>query len=190
MKVALVKNWWSLVIRGLVAILLGVITLAIPGITIGALVLLFGVYALIDGVMSFAGVWRASKEHERWGALLLEGFAGIVAGIVAFAWPAITLLVLVYVVAAWAVVTGVVEIAAAVRLRRHIGGEWLLALAGVTSLIFGILVLAAPIAGALVIAIWIGVYALIFGAMLIGLGFRLRTLAKPINGSSPAVRFS
>ncbi len=118
MKILIAKNWWSLVLRGLAAIVLGLITIVWPGITLGALVLLFGAYALIDGLLSLAGAVRAAENHERWGALLFEGLAGIAAGIVTFAWPAITALTLVYVIAAWALITGVFEIAAAVRLRK------------------------------------------------------------------------
>lgn len=187
MVIALVNNWWSPVIRGLVAILLGIIALAWPGITLGALVLLFGAYAFIDGIFSIVGAWRAVKSHERWGALVFEGVAGIIAAVVTIAWPAITALALVYVIAAWAIVTGIFEIAAAIRLRKYIKGEWLLILGGVASVVFGILLAASPLLGALVIAIWLGVYALVFGAMLIGLGLRLRTWSQGFAGSSATV---
>lgn len=190
MAVVLAINWWSPVIRGIVAILLGILALAWPGITLGAMALLFGAYALIDGIVSLAGVWRASKTHERWGALLLEGFVGIAAAIVTILWPAITVISLVYVIAAWAIVTGVFEIFAAIRLRKHIAHEWLLALAGVASVVFGILMMGFPIAGALVIAIWFGVYALVFGGTLIGLGLRLRTWSKHRGSSAAVVGFS
>ncbi len=186
MALVLATNWWSPVIRGVVAILLGIVALAWPGITLGALALLFGAYALIDGIVSLAGVWRASKAHERWGALLLEGLVGIAAAIVTFAWPAITLISLVYVIAAWAIITGIFEIAAAIRLRKHVSHEWLLALGGVASVVFGILMMGFPITGALIIAIWFGVYALVFGGTLIGLGLRLRAWSKN-SGSSAAV---
>lgn len=175
---AIAGNWWALVIRGLVAILLGIFTLVLPGVTIGALVLLFGVYALLDGILSFIGAVKASRHHERWGFLVGEGIVGVLAGIATFAWPAITTIALVYVVAAWAVLTGIVEIAAAFRLRKHIAGELLLGLAGVISIAFGILLVAAPLAGALVIAVWIGVYELIFGVTLLALGFRLRNWSR------------
>jgi uncharacterized membrane protein HdeD (DUF308 family) len=189
MTIALATNWWSPVIRGLVAILLGIITLTWPGITLGALVLLFGAYALIDGIFSIAGAWRASKAHERWGFLIFEGIAGIIAAVVTFVLPAITALALVFVVAAWAIVTGIFEIAAAVRLRRYIKGEWLLVLGGIASVVFGILLAVSPLVGALVLAIWLGVYALIFGAMLVGLGLRLRTWSQGFTGSSATVGF-
>jgi uncharacterized membrane protein HdeD (DUF308 family) len=187
MPLLLAKNWWSLVVRGLVAILLGILTLAWPGITVGALVILFGAYALIDGILNIAGAWRASKAHERWGVLVIEGVVGIIAALVTFAWPAITAIVLVYVIAAWAIVTGIFEIAAAIKLRKHISGEWLLALAGVASIVFGVLLMSAPLVGALVIAIWIGVYELIFGGMLVGLGLRLRSWSSGRGGAAAAV---
>jgi uncharacterized membrane protein HdeD (DUF308 family) len=190
MTIALVNNWWSPVIRGLVAILLGIITLAWPGITIGALVLLFGTYAFIDGIFSIIGAWRASRSHERWGALVFEGVTGIIAAVLTFAWPAITALALVFIVAAWAIVTGIFEIVAAVRLRKYIKGEWLLILGGIASVIFGILLTLSPLIGALVLAIWLGVYALLFGGMLVGLGLRLRTWSQGFPASSAPVGFS
>ncbi len=187
MPILLAKNWWSLVIRGLVAILFGLITFAWPGITLAALVLLFGAYALIDGIVSLVGVFRASRAHERWGALLLEGLAGIIAGLVTFFWPAITALALVYVIAAWALVTGVFEIAAAIRLRKYITGEWLLVLSGVVSVILGLLFIIAPLAGALAIALWVGIYAVIFGGLLVALGLRLRSIGHTFGtGTIPS----
>jgi len=178
MKIVLAHNWWSLVLRGVIAILLGLVTFAWPGITLGALVLLFGAYALIDGILSIIGAVRASAANERWGALLIEGIAGIAAAVITIAWPAITAFALVCVIAAWAIVTGVLEIIAAIKLRKYIRGEWLLAVSGVASALFGALVLAAPLTGALVIALWFGAYALIFGAFLVALGFRLRSWTK------------
>lgn len=175
MKPVLAQNWWSLVIRGIVGMLFGVVTFAWPGITLTALVLLFGAYALIDGIVSIIGAMRAAGAHERWGVLIIEGLAGIAAAVITFAWPAITAIVLVYVIAGWALVTGVFEIAAAVRLRKQISGEWLLALGGIASIVFGVLIAVVPLAGELVIALWVGAYAFVFGAILVVLGFRLRT---------------
>ena len=146
MTIVLARNWWSLVLRGVIAILVGIVTFVWPGITVGALVLLFGAYALLDGVLSLVGAWRASRAHERWGALVLEGIAGIVAAAITILWPAITAIALVYVIAAWALVTGVFEIAAAVRLRQVITGEWLLILSGIASIIFGFLAIVLPLA--------------------------------------------
>ena len=178
MNLVLAKNWWALVIRGLLGIVVGVLTFIWPGITLAALVLLFGAYSLVDGALNLAAAVRAAQAHERWGILVIEGLVGIAASAVTVLWPAITAIALVYVIAAWAVVTGTLEITAAVRLRRHIKGEWLLALSGIASLIFGILMMIAPIAGALVIALWVGAYALVSGIILIALGFRLRLWAR------------
>jgi uncharacterized membrane protein HdeD (DUF308 family) len=186
MRIALVTNWWSLVIRGVAAILFGIFTFVWPGITLTALVFLFAGYVLVDGVVSITGVVKAVHAHDRWGVLLLEGMAGIVAAAVTVLWPAITALALVYVIAAWATVTGVFEVAAAVHLRKHISGEWLLALGGIASLLFGILLMIAPLAGALVIALWVGAYMLVFGVLLVALGFRLRGWGKAI-ATGPSV---
>jgi uncharacterized membrane protein HdeD (DUF308 family) len=181
MKLVLAENWWSLAIRGLVALIVGAIAFVWPGITLAALVILFGAYALIDGVVSLAGAWRASRAHERWGVLLLEGIAGIVAAVIAILWPGITAYALVVLIAAWALVTGAFEIAAAVRLRKHISGEWLLALSGVVSILFGFLIIAFPLAGALAIAYMVGIYAFVFGLLLLALGFRLRSWSKGLH---------
>jgi uncharacterized membrane protein HdeD (DUF308 family) len=186
MRIVLARNWWSLVLRGVLGILVGILTFVWPGITLTALVFLFGAYALVDGVVSIAGVIRAAESHERWGALLIEGIAGILAAAVTVLWPPITALALVYVMAAWAIVTGIFEIVAAVRLRKHITGEWLLALSGIVSLLFGILVAALPLAGALVLALWFGAYAFFFGVLLVVLGFRLRNWGK-IPHAGPSI---
>lgn len=185
MRVILAKNWWSLVLRGVVAVLLGIATFVWPGITLTALVFLFAGYALVDGALSLAGALRAAEARDRWGALLIEGLVGIFAAFVTVLWPGITALALVYVIAAWAIITGVSEIAAAVRLRHHIRGEWLLALAGVASIVFGVLMAAMPLAGALVIALWVGAYMLVFGILLIALGFRLRSWSHGAHLGSP-----
>lgn len=187
MTFALARNWWSLVIRGILGIVIGLTTFLWPGITLLALVFLFAGYALVDGVVSLAGAAHAAQAHERWAALLIEGLLGIIAAVVTVLWPAITALGLVFVIAAWAILTGVAEVVAAVRLRRYISGEWLLALAGIASVVFGVLVAAVPLAGALVIAIWFGAYALVFGVMLLVLGVRLRIWerALPTHGRMP-----
>jgi uncharacterized membrane protein HdeD (DUF308 family) len=184
MTIVLARNWWSLVLRGVIAILVGIVTFVWPGITVGALVLLFGAYALLDGVLSLVGAWRASRAHERWGALVFEGIAGIVAAAITVLWPGITAIALVYIIAAWALVTGVFEIAAAVRLRHYITGEWLLILSGIASILFGFLAIALPLVGALAIALGIGIYAVIFGTLLIALGFKLRNWTKTVHAGS------
>jgi uncharacterized membrane protein HdeD (DUF308 family) len=187
MTFALARNWWSLVIRGILGIVIGLITFVWPGITLTALVFLFAGYALVDGAVSLTGAVHAAQAHERWGALVIEGILGIAAAVITVFWPAITALSLVFVIATWAILTGISEIVAAVRLRKHISGEWLLILAGIASVIFGVLVAAVPLAGALVIAIWFGAYAFVFGIMLVALGFRLRTWERelPSHGGVP-----
>jgi uncharacterized membrane protein HdeD (DUF308 family) len=178
MRIALVTNWWSLVIRGLAGIAVGILTFAWPGITLVALVILFGAYSLVDGVVSLIGAVRAAEAHERWGALVLEGLVGIAVAVITVLWPAITAVALVYVIAAWATITGALEIAAAIRLRRVISGEWLLILGGVASILFGILLAIAPVVGAVVIALWVGAYTFVFGVLMVALGLRLRSWAK------------
>lgn len=167
----LARNWWALALRGLVAVLFGLLTFFVPGITLVTLVLLFGAYALVDGVFNIIGFFRVASHH--W-ALLLEGVIGILAGIVTFAWPAITAIALLYVIAFWAIFTGIFEIVAGIHLRKAIANEWLLLVMGLLSLLFGGLILFAPGAGALAIVLWIGAYALVFGITLLALAFRLR----------------
>lgn len=174
MRVANMRNWWALVLRGVLGVALGVITFVRPGITLASLVLLFGAYAFVDGVLAIIGAVRALEAHSHWGALLIEGIIGILAGVVTFGWPAITAVTLVFIIGAWAIITGAFEIAAAVKLRKHIHGEWLLAVTGIASVVFGAVILFAPLVGALVLALWVGSYAFIFGILMIALGFRLR----------------
>jgi uncharacterized membrane protein HdeD (DUF308 family) len=177
--VILAKNWWSLVIRGVVALSLGVLTAVWPHIRVETLALVFLAYALIDGLVGIAGAVRAAEAHERWGALLFEGLTGIVTAIAIMLWPAIGGLSLIYVIAVWAFVTGAFEIIAGVRLRKLITGEWLLLLSGAASLILGVLMIAAALAGSLAVEHWISAYAIVFGVLLVGLGFRLRSWVTP-----------
>jgi len=167
----LATNWWALAFRGLVAVLFGLLTFLLSGITLVTLVLLFGAYALADGFFNVVAFFRVASHQ--W-PLLIEGVIGIIAGILTFAWPAITAIVLLYVIAFWAIFTGVFEIIAGIRLRKSITNEWLLFVMGVLSLLFGVLILFAPGAGALAIVLWIGSYALVFGVFLLALAFRLR----------------
>lgn len=168
------RYWWLVVLRGVFAILFGVLAFIWPGITIGALVILFGAYALVDGVSSVITAIMHRQENDRWWVVLLEGIAGIVFGVLTFLWPAITAVVLLVFIAVWAILTGILEVVAAIRLRKEIEGEWALGLAGVLSLIFGIIMLLRPGAGALALIWVIGSYAILFGVLLIYLGFRLR----------------
>jgi uncharacterized membrane protein HdeD (DUF308 family) len=176
MIAVLTRNWWALALRGIFAILFGLAAFAMPGITLAVVIWLFGAYAIVDGIFAIVAGLRAAERHERWWALLLEGIVDIAAGVVAFAWPALTALLLLYLVSVWAVVTGVLEIAAAIRLRQAIKGEWLLAINGVVSVLLGVFLVVVPGGGILVLIYWIGGYAIFFGVLLLGLAFRLRGL--------------
>jgi len=167
-------RWWAVVLRGVLAILFGVIALVMPGVTLAALVLAYGAYALADGLFSLVALVFGHRGQRPWGSLLLEGLLGIGAGVATFFLPGLTLRVLVTLVAAWAIVRGVFLIAAAVRLRKEIRGEWLLALAGVLSVALGVLIFLMPVAGAVAIAFTLGVYAIAFGLVLAVLGFRMK----------------
>jgi uncharacterized membrane protein HdeD (DUF308 family) len=175
---SLTRNWWAVALRGLAGILFGIITFVSPGISLAALVLLFGAYAFADGVLSIVSAVRR-RGADRWWLLLLQGIVGIGAGVVTLLWPGITALALLFVMAAWALVGGALQVAAAIRLRKVITGEWLLALSGVLSIALGVLLVLFPGPGALALVIWIGAYAFVFGILLLVLGFKLRGLRSP-----------
>ncbi len=176
MIAVLTRNWWALALRGVFAILFGLAALAMPGITLKAVIVLFGAYAVTDGVLAIVAGIRAVERHQQWWPLALEGIVDIAAGVAVFAWPSLSALFLLYLVSAWAFVTGILEIAAALRLRRHVKGEWMLAVNGVISVLLGAFLIAPPRVGILAVVSWIGAYALIFGVMLLALGLRLRRL--------------
>jgi|SRR5258708_5532317 uncharacterized membrane protein HdeD (DUF308 family) len=171
---ALTRDWWLVLLRGIVAILFGLMAFIWPGITLIVLVFLFGIYAIVDGLLSFAEAFSAGKRGQSWIWPVIVGIVGIAAGILAFAWPHLTALVLLYIIAIWAIVTGVAEFIAGIMLRHEISNEWLLMLGGVISVLFGVLVFARPGAGALAIVWLIGFYAIVLGVERIGLAFRLR----------------
>jgi uncharacterized membrane protein HdeD (DUF308 family) len=172
----LARNWWAVVLRGVCAILFGLAAFAWPGITLAVLILLYGVYALADGIL--AVIWSLVGRRQGdfpWG-VFLAGLAAIAAGVFTFLWPGLTALALLYLIAAWAIVRGVFEIIAAVRLRKEIAHEWLLALSGLASIVLGLLLLAWPGLGVLAVLWWIGAFAIVFGVLSIALGFRLKGL--------------
>lgn len=171
---ALARNWWAVALRGVAAITFGILALAMPGVTLAALVLLFGAYAVVDGVFTIVAAASRRTGPSSWWALLLAGLVSIAAGLVAFSMPGLTALAVVFLVGAWALVRGVLEIVAAIRLRKEIDNEWWLGLSGAISVAFGVLVLLAPAAGALAMVLWLGVYALVVGVVLVALGVRLR----------------
>jgi uncharacterized membrane protein HdeD (DUF308 family) len=168
-------HWWALALRGAIAILFGLAALLRPDIALEALILLFGAYALVDGVFAIVGIFGGTRGGTpRW-LLLIEGIAGILAGIIAFVLPGLTALVLLYLIAAWAIVTGIFEIATAMRLRREIRGEWALIIGGALSVLFGvILVLVSPFAALLSFVWLIGVYAVAFGILVLITAFAVR----------------
>jgi uncharacterized membrane protein HdeD (DUF308 family) len=178
----LAQNWRTFVLRGAIAILVGLIALFQPGLTLVALVLLVGFWALFDGVMAIAHSFAAAQAHEPWWPLVLIGLLGITTGLITLRWPGVTELALLLIIAYWAILTGLLEIVAAIRLRHEIQGEWWLILGGIASVVFGVVLLISPVSGALAVIWLIGVYAIFFGVTLVMLGFRLRSIA----GQSPA----
>jgi len=172
----LARNWWAIVLRGVFAVLFGLGAFLWPGITLVVLVALYGAYLFADGILAVAWALKGRRAGAfPWG-VFLAGLASIIAGVLTFLMPGLTALVLLYLIAAWAIVRGIFEIIAAFHLRRELTNEWLLALNGVLSVLFGILLIAAPGAGALTVLWIIGTFAIIVGVVMIMLGFRLKGL--------------
>jgi uncharacterized membrane protein HdeD (DUF308 family) len=172
----LTRNWWLVALRGTLAVILGAAAFMWPGITLEVLVLLFGAYAFADGVLVLSFGLMAAEQHDQWWPLVLGGIVGIALGVLAFARPGAVALALVYVVGAWAIMTGLLEIVAAIRLRDVISTEWLMGSSGALSVLFGIVFLFQPGAGALALVYLFGFYAILAGISQISLGFRLRGL--------------
>ena len=168
-------HWWALALRGAIAILFGLAALLRPGIALEALILLFGAYALVDGVFAIVGVFGGTRGGTpRW-LLFIEGIASILVGLIAFVLPGLTAILFLYLIAIWAIITGVSEIAMAIRLRREIRGEWALIVGGAFSVLFGvILAVIGPIAGLLSLIWLIGVYAVAFGILMLITAFQVR----------------
>jgi uncharacterized membrane protein HdeD (DUF308 family) len=179
----LIKNWWALALRGAFAVIFGLLAIFLPGLTLEALVLVFGVYATVDGIFAIVAGIRAAERHERWIVLALEGLVGIVAGLIALFIPLAAAFGFLIVFGAWAIATGIFEIAAAIRLRREMKGEWLLAVDGILSILLGLLVVVFPGIGLIALVWCIGAYALIFGFVLIALAFRLRA-RRPVPATA------
>jgi uncharacterized membrane protein HdeD (DUF308 family) len=188
MKQLLASTWDLFLVRGILAILFGIATLLMPGITLIVLVVLFGAYALVDGIILSILAFKNRKNDSNWWMVLLTGLVSIAAGVVTFVWPGITTISLFYVIIAWAIVTGISEVIYAIQYRKEIEGEWLLVLDGVLSVAFGILLVAQPIPGALTVLWLIGVYALAYGGMLVVLAFQLRNLDVNANAPQPEQR--
>jgi uncharacterized membrane protein HdeD (DUF308 family) len=179
------QSWWMLLVRGILAILFGIAAFIWPGQTIEALVLLFGAYALADGIVAVIVGIQQYGETQRWWAVVLEGIAGIALGVLTLFWPGTTTTVLLAFIAAWAFMTGVLEIAAAAWLRKVIDGEWPLILAGALSVLFGVLLILQPTTGAVAIIWLIGAYAIVFGVLFSILAFDLRRLGQTIDRAVP-----
>lgn len=179
MSALLAQNWWAIALRGVFAIIFGIIALLMPGATMLALVLLFAAYMLLDGIFAVIAGVMAARRHERWGWLIVEGLVDLVTGGIAAVWPLITIVAFALLMGAWAIVTGALLLGASYRLNiPH--GRWLMALAGAISVIWGVLLIIWPLIGALVLTWWMAAYALIFGVAMLVLALRLR-------GRRPAV---
>ena len=182
----LVQYWWVLAVRGLAAVIFGILALFYPGITFVTLVMFFGAFALVDGVFTLIAAIRRSDREYHW-VLLLQAIAGIAFGIVALVAPLSTAIAVVYLVAAWCIVTGVLEVMVAIRLRKDIEGEWLLGLSGVLSIVLGIAFAALPLEAMVALTWMLGAYAIAAGIILMTLGFKLRKFAHPQHTARPAV---
>src|SRR5262249_52292292 len=171
---AMAKGWWLVLLRGIAAIVFGVLAFVWPGLTLLTLVLFYGAYALVDGVVALISAFSGGAKPVPTWWLILVGLFGIAAGLVTFLWPGITALVLIIFIGVWSIAHGIFEIVGAIKLRKEIDNEWWLILAGALSVLFGIIVLALPGAGALALIWVIGAYAIVFGVLLVGLSLRLR----------------
>jgi uncharacterized membrane protein HdeD (DUF308 family) len=181
------QNWWAIELRGFAAVLFGIATFMWPGVTLSVLAPLFGAYAMINGIFAVIEGIRRDVSQERWRPLLFEGAISIVLGVMAFAWPGLTAMGLLFLIAFWAIMTGVFEIITAIRLRHEIRGEWVMALIAILSMAFGLLLLAFPGPGALSEILLIRAFVFAIGALMIALAFKLRSLRRS-GGEVPPVR--
>jgi uncharacterized membrane protein HdeD (DUF308 family) len=174
---ALAKSWWLLLIRGLVGILFGVLAITWPGLTLLFLAMFYGAFAFIDGILAIVAAVRGGTLTPRWWLAIL-GIAGVAAGLLAFGWPGITALVLLYFIAAWAIVVGVTQIMGAIALRREIDDEWLLIAGGTLAILFGVALFARPGAGAVALAVVIGAFAIAHGILFVLFALRVRSFQR------------
>ena len=172
------RTWWLVLIRGIVAIIFGILAMIWPGITLWVLVIFFGAYAIVSGLFALFAAFGHNVQSRAW--LIISGILGILAGIIAFVWPGITTLALLYVIAFWAIFSGIAEIVAGIQARKVIDNEWMLIIGGILSVIFGILLIIWPGSGALALTWLIGIFAVIYGIAMIALSFKMKNLApKP-----------
>ena len=176
MLAMLARYWWVFALRGVAAIIFGILAIIWPGLVLLTLVTLFGAYALVDGVFSVISGIVSFGRNQRWWPALLRGIAGIIIGILTFFWPGTTALALLYLIAAWEIVTGTIEIIAAIQLRRIIPNEWVMIISGIASILFGLILVIFPGPGALGLVWLIGAYSIGFGILMIVLAFHLRSV--------------
>jgi uncharacterized membrane protein HdeD (DUF308 family) len=174
--------WWSWLLRGIAAVIFGVLAILWPGLTFLVFVAMFAAYALIDGIIHLAASFRANPGSPRW-LLGLHGILGIAVAVLTFVWPGITALALLFLIAAYAIVGGAMRIALAIQLRKVIAGEWLLILSGIMSIIFGVLVYLVPAAGVVGVAFMVGFYAILLGTVMMALSARLRRFQRSVEAS-------
>ena len=183
----LAQNWWAVLIRGIAAVIFGILAFIFPPAAVFALIVIFGAYALVDGVFAIVAAIRAAEAHTRWWPFLIEGIIGLVIAAITFFEPHVTAFALYITIAAWAFLTGILEIIAATHLRKAIAGELLLIVSGVLSILFAVLMVVFPLVGVLAVIYVIGGYAILFGILFIGLSLRLRAhVDQPGPGPAPA----
>jgi uncharacterized membrane protein HdeD (DUF308 family) len=180
------RGWWMLLIRGILAILFGILAYTQPGMTLAVLISLFGAFALVSGAFAMWNAIVARKESPHWWVVLLEGLVGVLVGFITLRSPGLTALALVFYIGAWAILSGIFEIIAAIRLRKEIEGEWMLIVAGIASVLFGLALVARPGAGALGMLWLIASFAIIFGLILIMLAFKVRSISGKLRTAAKA----
>ena len=178
MSNTIARSWCSTLVHGLLSAILGILILSYPGLTVGLLIIFFAAYAFVSGLFNSIAAIANRKNNEDWSIHLIEGLVGIGVGILVWTWPGISALLLLYVIAAWAVITGILQVLTAIKLRKHIKHEFLLGICGIISLIFGIYVFRFPGAGALALAWVIGIYTLAIGILLVILSFQIKHTQK------------
>ncbi len=186
MITTLAQNWWTFALRGVFALLFGILAFVAPGVTLATLIFVFGFYAILNGVFALYAAWNL-RSYDRWWVFLLEGLLGIAAGVIAFVSPGATALAFLSIIAAWAILVGILQIVAAIRLRQVIENEWSMGLSGLASVIFGVLLVVWPRSGLVTISWIIGFYAIAFGVMLLVLGSRFRGLNKTLKQQTSGV---
>lgn len=185
-EMTLARHWWAVVLRGVLAILFGVLVFVWPGAFWFAAVITFAAYSLVYGALALAAAATGGGRAGPWWALLLQGLVSLASAAIAVLWPGLTELALFYLIAGWCIATGVFEIAAAVQLRREMQGTGLLAFSGALSIVLGLSLGLFPLVGLLVLALWVASWAIAYGALLVVLGFRIRALVRHGPPSGPA----